>query len=299
MLTKKEIKDYKEAGRIAVSVTNFARKLVKPETPLLEIAEKIEDRIYQLGGKPAFPVGISCNEIAAHYSPLWNDTSKVYGIVKIDFGVCVDGYIVDTAFSIDLSDDERYKKIINVNEKALLESIKLIHYGIEIREIGRKIQEIITSLGFSPIRNLSGHQIKRYKLHAGITIPNYDNNNSIKLEEGVYAVEPFVTSGIGIVQEGKPSGIYELRNKKPVRDLLARKILEFIIHEYKTLPFTARWIVKKFGTRALISLNFLEKIDCIYQFPYLVEKSKNIVSQAEDTILVLKDKVVSLTRNSG
>jgi methionyl aminopeptidase len=132
-------------------------------------------------------------------------------------------------------------------------------------------------------------------IHAGLTIPNYDNNNPILLEEGAYAIEPFSTTGVGIVQDGKPSGIYRLEERKAIRDSLAREILNHIEKEYKTLPFCSRWIVKKFGTRAIRSLKLMEQSDIIHQYPQLVEKSGKPVAQAEHTIIIT-DKAEVTTR---
>jgi len=115
------------------------------------------------------------------------------------------------------------------------------------------------------------------------------------LEEGVYAIEPFATTGEGVVQDGKPSGIFMLLNKKPVRDRTSREVLEFIEKEYSTLPFSARWIVKKFGTRALISLKSMQQQEILHSFAELIEKSRAPVSQAEHTVLIEKGKVSVLT----
>lgn len=299
MLTEEEIKKYQEAGRIAVKAVNFARNLVKPEMLMLEIAETVEAKILDLGGKPAFPIDVSCNEVAAHYSPSWNDSGTTAGLAKVDLGVAVEGYLVDTAFSLDLSPEAKYKEMIKAAENALSEAVKSAKLGMPLNKIGRNIHKSITSAGFSPIRNLSGHELARYKVHAGLTVPNYDNNNISKLQEGAYAIEPFATSGVGMVQEGKMSGVYELREKTPVRDASTRKILDFIESEYKTLPFAARWLIKKFGSRSLLSLKFLEQAGCIYQFPQLIEKSREPVSQAEDSILILNGKTLVLTKEDS
>jgi len=146
---------------------------------------------------------------------------------------------------------------------------------------------MITASGFSPIRNLSGHQLESYEIHAGITIPNYDNNNLKFLGEGAYAIEPFSTNGQGLVYEGSGSGIYKLEQVKGIRDAIARKLLEYIASEYKTLPFCSRWLIKKFGSKAKIGLIFLEKEDIINQYPQLIEKGKGKVSQSETSVLVL------------
>lgn len=287
--------EYRKAGKIAAEIVELARKIVKKDVSVLEIAEKLEQEIEQKGAKPAFPIDVSCNEIAAHYSPSYDDKTLAQGIVKIDIGVSCEGYAVDTAVSIDVTIEQKYSELIRASNEALKEALKIAKFGTEVREIGKVIHEKITSRGFSPIRNLSGHELKRYKIHAGLTIPNYDNGNLAKLQEGVYAIEPFATTGVGIVQDGGASSVYELKEKKPIRDSVARQILNFIEEEYKSFPFSSRWVIKKFGTRSIIALNFLEKQGCIQNFSHLVEKSRMPVSQSEHTILVKKDKTEILT----
>jgi len=292
----KELAEWKKAGEAAAKISEYARKIIRPGMPLLEIAERLEEEAIKLNVKWAFPVNLSINEIAAHYSPQQGDTTIAEGLLKVDLGMNVNGFISDTAFSLDLTKEQKFKKMIKVNENALKDAIKTVKSGEKVSEIGRAIHDSIVESGFSPVRNLSGHQIERYSVHAGLTIPNYDNKNQAEIEEGrIYAIEPFATTGEGIVQDGKPSGIYMLKELKPARDKTTRDILRFIAEEYKTLPFSARWIVNKFGIRALMSLNVLEQQEILYQFTQLIEKSRAPVSQAEHTILVEKDKVTILT----
>jgi len=284
-----------QSGKIASQIMQKALKLAKPGTPLLEIAEKLESEVEKQKVQWAFPVNLSINEIAAHASPSYDDIRKAEGLLKIDLGISVDGYISDIAKSVDLTPEQKHKDMIKANEKALAEAVKIAKHGIAINEIGKKIHEAITNAGFSPIRNLSGHEMQKYNLHAGINIPNYDNNNKTKLEEGIYAIEPFATAGEGVVIDGKPSGIFMLLEKKPARDMKTREILDFIEKNYHTLPFSSRWIIKKFGTSCMIRLSNLALNDTLHSFSELVEKSRSPVSQAEHTILVEKDKVTVLT----
>lgn len=284
-----------EAGRIASKLMQKAVSIAKPGVLLIKIAEEIEEEAGKLGVKFAFPINLSLNEIAAHYTPLHNDTTTAEGILKIDLGISMDGFLSDMSKSVDLTPDGKYRKMIESGNNALKEAIKTAKEGVEISKIGRAIQQSISKDGFAPIKNLSGHAMKRYNLHAGLVIPNYDNGSAIKLDEGVYAIEPFVTSGEGIVIDGKPSGIYLLQHIKPIRDSKTREILKFIETEYNTLPFSSRWLVKKFGLRALISLKELEQNGILYQFSQLVEKSHLPVSQSEHTIMIEKEKVSVLT----
>jgi len=283
-----------QAGKIASDIKKWIRPQIKKGVSLLEIAEKIEGKIIELGGVPAFPTNLSIDNIAAHYTPSYDDETLAHGLLKIDFGVCVDGWTSDTAFSLDLEDSEENKKLIESSEKALENVIKIIRENTSTREIGERVQETIESFGFSPVINLSGHEMKRYELHAGLTIPNINNGNEEILEKGLYAIEPFATNGSGRVHDGKDSGIYIVINEKNVRNSEARKIFNFIIEEYKTLPFCSRWLVKKFGTKALFALRQLEVNGNLHQFAQLVEISGSKVSQAENTILI-DEEVVNTT----
>ncbi len=293
-MTPKEKQNISKAGEIAKQVREYAKSIARPNVKLLEVAEKIEDKIVKLGGKPAFPTNLSINEIAAHYTPSYNDETKASGLLKIDFGVHVNGWTADTAFSVDLENNKENKKLIEASETALKNAIQKVKDGISLGEIGKTIQQSIEKEGFSPIINLSGHEMLEYDLHAGLTIPNIDNKTSEKIRKGLYAIEPFATAGSGKVIEGRPSGIYLLTNDRNVRNPEARKVLNFIIEEYKTLPFCSRWIVKKFGIKALFALKQLEENENLHQYPQLVEVSKAKVSQSEHTILI-DDKIIVTT----
>ena len=284
-----------KAGKIASKAKQYARSIIKKDMLLLEIAEKIEDKIIELGGKPAFPASLSIDSVAAHTTPSPDDKSLAHGLLKVDIGVHVDGWIVDTAFSLDLENNEENKKIISASEKALENALKIINQGVfSTNEIGEAIQNTIESYELSPIMNLSGHEINLYNVHAGITIPNIQTKNNVRLKEGIYAIEPFASSGSGKVHNGKPSNVYIFANEKSVRSQIAREILNFVKEEYNGLPFCSRWIVRKFGHKAIFGLKQLEDNGNIHHFPELVE-SEGKVSQAENTILIEKDKVTILT----
>ena len=284
------------AGKIAAETKKYARKIIVKDMPLLEIAEKIEEKIIELGGKLTFPVNLSINEIAAHYTPSFDDEKKACGLLKVDLGVHINGWIADTAFSLDLENSEKNKKLIEASKSALEKVEKIMNKGVTLNKIGETIEKEINEKGFNPIANLSGHSMEKYELHAGITIPNVKNNSTIEIKEGIFAVEPFATNGSGKVYEGKPSGIYKLINPKNTRNSISREILNYILKEYESLPFCSRWLVKKFGKKAIIGLNSLENEEIIHQFSQLVENSKGIVSQAENTFLIEKDKTIITTK---
>ncbi len=287
------IEDYKKAGKIVAEIREYAKKSVKIDGSLLEATELIEQKIIQLGGKPAFPVDMSINNIAAHYSAVANDKTifQEGNLVKVDIGVHINGAVADTAISIDLGNN---KDLIKAAETALNEAVKLARPGTKIFEIGQVIQETIQGFGFSPVRNLSGHGLELYKIHTKPSIPNINNHDQNLLEEDqVIAIEPFATDGAGLITDGKPSEIYELLNKKPVRSPASRKILDFIDKEYKTLPFNKRWLLKKFNNMEVtLALSTLEREGILHQYSILPEKNNGIVSQAEHTIIVRDNPII-------
>ncbi|MBS3085168.1 type II methionyl aminopeptidase [Candidatus Pacearchaeota archaeon] len=287
-----------KAGEIASQIREYVKSIVKKDILLLELAEKIESKIIELGGKPAFPVNLSINDIAAHYTPSYDDKTLAHGLLKVDFGVHIDGYIADTALSFDLENNEENKKLIQAAESALknaLGKVRLNKSKTTTSQIGIEISKTIENNGFSPIINLSGHSIEQYELHSGTTIPNIDDNRNLSLNQGLYAIEPFATTGSGKVYDGKYSGIYKLEQEKNTRLPTARKILEYIKEEYQTLPFCSRWIIKKFGPASLLSLKQLQQQGIIHEFAQLVEYSHKPVSQAEHTILIDEKEVIVTT----
>jgi|SRR3989344_6542612 len=278
-------KAFEKADKICRETISYAKSIIKPGMLLLDIAEKIEKKIIELGGKLGFPTNLCINEIAAHDTPRSDDKRIASGLLKVDIGASVDGWVADYAFSIDLDGNEENKKLIEASEKALASALKLVKKGIRLNEIGRAIDDEIKKHGFTSIKNLSGHEIGEYDLHAGLTIPNYNNKSDAELGKGVYAIEPFATSGQGLVYDGKESGIYKIEKLGSVRDATARKILKFAEEEYKTLPFCERWITKKFPN-SRFALSLLVKEGILHEYSTLVEKSHKPVSQAEATIRV-------------
>lgn len=289
------IEKLKKAGQIAAQIREYGKCLVKKDAFMTEVLDKIEEKIIELGAKPAFPAQISCNHIAAHYCPDEEDkTIFTDQLVCLDVGVHVDGFIGDTAVTVDLSG--KYNELIKAAEEALDNAVKIIKPDVALSEIGKVIQETINNHGFAPVRNLSGHGLGKYEIHTKPSIPNFDNGDKTKIENGmVFAVEPFASTGAGIVQDAGIATVFELKNKKPVRNPITRLILKEI-ESYDNLPFTTRWLTRKFGAKAKFALREMEQLDMLHAHPPLADKDKGMISQAEHSILVDNDgKIIVLT----
>ncbi len=280
------LEKYKAAGKILIEVRDAALELVKPGNRLLEVAEFVESSIRDRGGEPAFPCNISRNEEAAHATPSIDDEA-VFGeedLVKLDIGVHIDGYIADSAVTVDLSG--KYEELIRASEAALDEAIKIIHDGVSTVEIGEVIEEAIKERGYKPIVNLSGHGLVRYNSHAPPTIPNVKYEHGVILRTNdVIAIEPFATDGGGKVVESGNVEIYSLIKPKPVRMREAKKLLDEI-KKYHGLPFARRWFPRE---RLNLALRALKNTGVLRDYPILREEDRGLVAQAEHTVIVKED----------
>ena len=284
-----------QAGRIAAESLQYGKSLIKEGAKVIEILDQIEEKIKSLGGELAFPAQISLNEFAAHSCSDLNDQTILKDqVVKLDVGVHIDGQIADTALTVDLSG--KYADLVKASQEALNNALKIIKPGININEIGKTIHETITSYGFSPVKNLSGHGLGKYDIHAKPSIPNYDNGNENALGEGmIIAIEPFASTGAGIVEESSPATVFTLINESNIRDPITRNVLKEI-RTYQGLPFAKRWLERKFGTpKTNFALRTLIKNDCLISHPPLFDKNRGIVSQAEHSVIV-KEKPIVFTR---
>ena len=285
------IEKYLQAGKILARVREETAKRVQVGASLLEVAQFSENTIGEYGGEPAFPINISRNEEAAHATPKKDDT-EVFGedMVKLDIGVHIDGYIADTAITVDLSG---HQDLVEAAEAALEAAIQSIHGGINTSDIGQIINDTITEFGYKPVANLTGHGLSQYVQHAPPSIPNIPTERGVSLEVGqIVALEPFATDGRGHISEGGYVQIYRMVGNKPIRAPAARAVMKEI-EKYKTLPFAKRWLNSKHLDFALLQL---EKNGNISSYPILKEAKGTLVSQAEHTIIVEEDGCRVITR---
>ena len=293
--------NYVKAGKIASQVREYARSQDHTGRSLSEICNDIEQEIFKKGGEPAFPVNVSLNDIAAHYTAVPNDPIIVKNtdVLKIDVGVHIDGYIADTAVTV--SYDTKYQSMIDIAERALDEAIGISRSNTRVSEIGRIIEKTITKYGCKPIQNLSGHSLERYTIHAGKSIPNiWTIGHSFNLSvNNVYAIEPFVTTndGQGVVYEGKIKNIFSIGSRKRTKEQKTDEFLEYLWNKFKTLPFALRWIVNEYEEKeALYLLEILVKKKNVHAYPILVEGANRIVVQAEHTIIPQESNTLTITK---
>jgi len=298
-MEQKDIDNFIEAGKICAKIREESKSLIMVGEPLLDIAETIEKMIFEDGAKPAFPVNISINEIAAHYTPEFEDKSVLpgEGVVKIDLGVELYGGIADTAYTIDL--DGKNEKLLQAAEEGLNIAISTMKPGLTIGELGGIVEEKIRSFGVKPISNLTGHMMLPGELHTGIDVPSVKNSDPYQFQVGdVFAIEPFATNGAGYVSDMEQVEIFSLHMPHQIRMRQSRKILQHILEKYALMPFAERWIRSSFESKMLVGASLKELLtsQVIKGYPVLKEAGNGLVSQFEHTLLVEENGVRVLTK---
>ena len=299
MPAEKTLESYHHAGEIASKVREEIRNRIEEGMRIIEVCERVERTIRKLGGKPAFPCNVSINEVAAHYTSPPGDERRIpqAAIVKIDIGVHVDGYIADTATTVCF--DSEHEDMIRAAEMALEKAIEIIRPGLSTSHLGSEIQKVIESHGFKPISNLTGHQLGRYIVHTGKSLPNVSHFSVSKIKAGdVYAIEPFVTlkNAAGRVENGPEAHIYRFVKRKSLKHPESKRLLRFIETRFRTLPFAERWLTEYGpGMEHKAAFSDLLASKCLMAYPIFVEASGKKVAQAEHTVYIDEDGPVVLT----
>ena len=289
MLNADELSKLRKAGKTSAAARALGMDMVKEGRKLYDVAQEVESYIRSKGCGLAFPCNISLNEVAAHYTPSVDD-KKVFAlgdVVKIDCGAHLDGYVGDTAGTVEVGTN-KYRALIEASKIARDTVAEFIGAGTPINEIGRAVEMNIVRLGFKPIKNLSGHQIKPYNLHAGVSIPSYNDGNTDRLVPGmVIAVEPFATNGEGHVNNGPPGNIVRILRERKLADPKAQEFFEYARKEFRSFPFCARSCD---FPEAEKYVKLLVRHGVLSSYGQLIEAKRGIVSQHEHTFYMIGER---------
>jgi len=292
-MMKDEILDmYRESGRIARDILDKGAGEVRIGASYLEVVEYVEDMVGNEGAGLAFPLNLSLNEAAAHdtASPGEARIFQKGDVVKLDLGVHLDGYIADTATTIDLGSNSL---LLEASDQALSRAIEYVRPGATTGQLGAAIQDEIESRGYRPVANLTGHGLARFIIHTPPNIPNIGGDGGAVLEEGmVFAIEPFASTGSGRVNERPRTEIFQQTAIKPVRLASARKIIESV-RERRGMPFARRWLPVD---KTDLALSALIRMQVLRSYPVLADLPGSLVSQHEHTLIVTEEGCLVTTR---
>ena len=288
---------FRSAGRIARDCREWAVDNIRPGVEIRHILETVEDMIREREAQPGFPAQSSRNSVAAHYCSPPDDTLAYEegDCVKVDIGAHVDGYVADTAASVDLSADGRWGPLIQASVDALAAAIAAVVDGVAVGRIGAAVERTITAAGFQPVRNLTGHGLGRWKVHTPPQIPNYADPGGGKLQTGmVFAIEPFACNGRGYIRErGRAEVFMMVRPPKKAKGL-DKGVLK-AIESWRGLPIARRYF-REFDPRVVEeTLQKLTRQGSLMRYPPLVEEEDVMVAQSEHSVYLGPDGVEVLT----
>lgn len=303
--------EYRQGAEVHRQVRQWAQKNIKPGQTLTEIAEGIEDSVRALTGHQGleegdaikggmgFPTGLSINHCAAHYTP--NAGNKMIlqkeDVMKVDFGVHINGRIVDSAFTMTF--DPVYDNLLAAVKEATNTGIREAGIDVRMCDIGAAIQEVMESyevelngqmLPVKCIRNLNGHSIGQYNIHGGKTVPIVKGGDQTKMEEGeTFAIETFGSTGKGYVRDDMETSHYAKREDAPkvaLRVSSAKTLLNSITKNFGTLPFCRRYLDRLGHDKYLLGLNNLVSAGIVEGYPPLCDIKGSYTAQFEHTFLL-------------
>ncbi|RXK35445.1 methionine aminopeptidase, type II [Tremella mesenterica] len=304
----------RRAAEVHRQVRAYAQKTIKPGMTMTEIAELIENgtrTLVEENGLESgigFPTGLSVNEVAAHYTPNAGDTKVLQqsDVMKVDFGVHVNGRILDSAFTMNF--EPTWDKLLEAVKDATNTGVKEAGIDVRLCDMGEVIQEVMESyeveiggktLPIKSITNLNGHSITPYSIHGGPygksvpIVKQFGNEkDERKMEEGEYfAIETFGSTGRGRVIEEGTCSHYALSPRMPDRYTLhhqsAKNLLKSIQKNFGTLPFCRRYLDHVGEKNYLLALNTLVREGLVADYPPLVDPVPGaMTAQYEHTILL-------------
>jgi len=200
-----EIDRMRRAGRVVAEILDALEAAVAPGVSTWDLDQLAEKLIRQKGARSAFkgyrgyPASLctSVNHEVVHGIPSRTRKLAEGDLLKLDFGVVVEGFFGDAARTVPVgSVSEEARRLSEATRASLEAAIATIRPGNRIGDIGHAVQSHVEPLGFSVVRDFVGHGIGR-KLHEAPQIPNYGRPGTLEsLRPGmVLAVEPMVNAG--------------------------------------------------------------------------------------------------------
>ncbi|XP_048740273.1 methionine aminopeptidase 2-like [Ostrea edulis] len=297
-----EIRQAAEAHR---QTRKYMKEYIKPGKTMIDICETLESTARKLINEKgleaglAFPTGCSLNHCAAHYTPNAGDPTVlgVDDVCKIDFGTHINGRIIDCAFTVAFN--PKYDRLLQAVKDATNTGIKEAGIDVRLCDIGERIQEVMESYEVEldgktyrvkSIRNLNGHSIGPYRIHAGKTVPIVKGGEATKMEEmEFYAIETFGSTGKGVVHDDMETSHY-MKNFEvghvPLRVQKSKQLLNVINQNFSTLAFCRRWLDRLGQTKYLIALKNLCDVGILDPYPPLCDSKGCYTAQFEHTILL-------------
>ena len=307
---EKVVPDLREGAEVHRRVRQWAMaNVIKPGVNLFDMCAQIEEAVRRLTGYQPITRGLaSLNNCAAHSTPNHNDGRVLQpdDVMKIDFGVNINGNIIDSAFTVCF--DPKFDPLLQSARDATNTGIKTAGIDVRLCDIGDAINEVFDAASYEingktyqvkPVSNLSGHLMAPYTIHAGKSIPICRGGSGEKMAEGeLYACETFGTTGKGRVHSlGDNLSHYMVNPTPPVpRTPQQRKLLKTLQENFSTLAFCPRFIDYIGEKKYQLNLRQLCECHSVVEYPSLSDVKGSHVAQFEHSFILLPTHKEVLSR---
>jgi len=287
----------RQAGRVASVARGLGVAQIDTGRRVAGVRSAVEAEIARLGAGLAFPVQVAINEIAAHFCPAESDATlfREGDLAKLDIGVHVDGWVVDTAVTVNVGGRAERQRLVDAAEAALHSALAVAGPGVRIYDVSMAIETTLLSRGLRPVEGLCGHGVGRWTVHCPPAVPNYpEGDPRTRLEPGtVVAIEVFATDGAGRVEERGVASIHRLDPLAPV-ELDDPELIE-ALRAFRGLPFAAHQLSAFSPERVAAAVASLATSGRLRSYRPLVDTGAAPIAQAEHTLYVHEDRVEVVT----
>ena len=314
-LQENDVLSLRKGAECHRQIRKYAQRFIKPGMKMIDICIELEKMLkfitnaHGLDIGQSFPTGCSLNDVAAHYTPNNGDDTvlNVDDVCKLDFGTHVNGLVIDCAFTIAFN--PMYDNLLMASKDGTDTGIKLAGIDARLGEIGAGIQEAIESYEveikgkthkLKAIKNLCGHTVDKYKVHAGKSVPIVKREDDTKMEEGeIYAIETFASTGKGSVFRNGECSHYmmeEFASGDKLRNPKDKELFNHIKNNYSTLAWCRRWLDEEGFKNHFMTLKHLIDHQIVTPYPPLSDVEGSFVSQFEHTLVLRPTIKEVLTR---
>ncbi|KAF2281360.1 methionine aminopeptidase 2-like protein [Westerdykella ornata] len=306
------LSDYRQAAEVHRQVRQYAQTLIKPGISMSRLAQEIEDGVRALTGHQGietgdalkagmgFPTGLCINNVAAHWTP--NPGAKEVilqydDVLSVDFGVHVSGRIVDSAFTVAFN--PVYDNLLAAVKAATNTGLKEAGIDARISQVSAAIQEVMESyevelqgktIPVKAVRNITGHNILRYRIHGEKQVPFVKTTSTQRMEEGeVFAIETFGTTGKGYLDDDVGVYGYSRNEHASIAGLhhaSAKSLLKMIDANFGTIPFSRSYLERVGAKNYHLGMRTLVARGIVQSYAPLVDVPGSYVAQFEHTVLL-------------
>jgi len=155
--------------------------------------------VYQFPGATC----ISVNDEIVHGIPSAKRRLAEGDLVKLDVTAELNGYMADACETIGVGRvSETARRLVDCARSAFKKGLRAIRHGSRVVDVGRAVEDEVTSKGYAVVRPLQGHGIGR-TIHEEPMVPNWPDPQARGwLQDGlVITLEPIIAAGSGDIVE--------------------------------------------------------------------------------------------------